>query len=104
MGRSPGEGNGNPLLYSCLENSHGQRSLGGCKESNMTERLNHHHQTSSTLMCGFLKGSWLFCQHHCEKQKRYQAFENREHPLNSNDLELLEECGKTSANGRVEVL
>ena len=28
---------------------------GGCKESNMTERLNHHHQTSNTLMCGFLK-------------------------------------------------
>ena len=26
-GRSPGEGNGNPLPYSCLENSHGQRSL-----------------------------------------------------------------------------
>ena len=28
-GRSPGEGNGNPLQYSCLENSHGQRSLVG---------------------------------------------------------------------------
>ena len=29
LGRSPGEGNGNPLQYSCLENSmdHGQRSL-----------------------------------------------------------------------------
>ena len=26
-GRSPGEGNGNPLQYSCLENPHGQRSL-----------------------------------------------------------------------------
>ena len=36
--RSPGEGNGNPLLYSCLGKSHGQRSLAGyslsgCKES-----------------------------------------------------------------------
>ena len=29
LGRSPGEGNGNPLQYSCLENSHGQRSLEG---------------------------------------------------------------------------
>ena len=29
LGRSPGEGNGNPLQYSCLENSHGQRSLAG---------------------------------------------------------------------------
>jgi len=25
-GRSPGEENGNPLQYPCLENSHGQRS------------------------------------------------------------------------------
>ena len=27
--RSPGEGNGNPLQYPCLENPQGQRSLGG---------------------------------------------------------------------------
>ena len=27
LGRSPGEGNGNPLQYSCLENPYGQRSL-----------------------------------------------------------------------------
>ena len=26
-GRSPGEGNVNPLQYSCLKNPHGQRSL-----------------------------------------------------------------------------
>ena len=43
-GRSPGGGHGNPLQYSCLENSHGQRSLAGyspwgCKESDMTEQL-----------------------------------------------------------------
>ena len=30
LGRSPGEGNGNPLQYSCLEKSHGLRSLLGC--------------------------------------------------------------------------
>ena len=40
--RSPGEGNGNRLQYSCLENPHGQSSLVGynpwsCKESDMTE-------------------------------------------------------------------
>ena len=40
-GRSPGEGNGNPLQYSCLGESHGQRSLAGYsswghKESHMT--------------------------------------------------------------------
>ena len=28
-GRSPGEGHGNPLQYSCLENPHGPRSLEG---------------------------------------------------------------------------
>ena len=27
--RSPGGGHGNPLQYSCLENTHGQRSLAG---------------------------------------------------------------------------
>jgi len=37
VGRSPGEGNGNPLQYSCLENPDGQRSLAGCKESETTE-------------------------------------------------------------------
>ena len=41
-GRSPGEGNGNPLQYSCLENPM-ERSLSGCslwghKELDMTER------------------------------------------------------------------
>ena len=46
-GRSPGEGNGNPLQYSCLEKSHGQRSLVGYspqgrKESDTTERLHFH--------------------------------------------------------------
>ena len=29
LGRSPGEGNGNSLQYSCLENPYGQRSLAG---------------------------------------------------------------------------
>ena len=29
LGRSTEEGNGNPLQYSCLEKSHGQRSMVG---------------------------------------------------------------------------
>ena len=42
--RSPGEGHGNPLQYTCLENPHGQRSLEGCspwgrKDWDTTERL-----------------------------------------------------------------
>ena len=41
-GRSSGEGHGNPLEYSCLENPYIQRSLvgyspWGCKELDMTE-------------------------------------------------------------------
>ena len=28
-GRSPGEGHGHPLQYSCLDNPHGQKSLAG---------------------------------------------------------------------------
>ena len=36
-GRSPGEGSGNPLQYSCLENPHGQRSLLGYSLQGLTE-------------------------------------------------------------------
>ena len=43
-GKSPGGGNSNPLRYSCLTKSHGQRSLAsfspwGRSESNRTERI-----------------------------------------------------------------
>ena len=42
LGRSPGEGNGNPHQCSCLEKTHGWRtlvgySLLGCKELDTTE-------------------------------------------------------------------
>ena len=42
-GGSPGVGNGNPIQYSCLGSSHGQRSLVGCTpwgqgESDTAER------------------------------------------------------------------
>ena len=37
LGRSPGEGNGNPLQYSCLENPTGQRSLVGYSPWGCTE-------------------------------------------------------------------
>ena len=44
LGKYPGGEHGNPFQYSCLENSHGQRSLVGYspwghKESDTTERL-----------------------------------------------------------------
>ena len=48
--RSPGEGKGNPLQYSCLAESHGQRNLAGyspwgLKESDMTQGLSMHEHT-----------------------------------------------------------
>ena len=40
LGRSPGKGSGNPLQYSCLENStDGDPDAWECKESDMTEQL-----------------------------------------------------------------
>ena len=42
LGRSPGEGNGNPLQYSCLENPMDggawEATVHGMVESDMTER------------------------------------------------------------------
>ena len=38
LGRSPAEGNGDPLQYSCLENHHKQMGY-SCEESDMTEQL-----------------------------------------------------------------
>ena len=46
LGRSPGEGHGNPLQYSCLENFQDtgvwQATVHGVKESDTTERLSTH--------------------------------------------------------------
>ena len=50
--RPPGEKNGYPLRYSCLENPHEQRNLAvhGAAGSDMTERLTYSH-TESTQFC-----------------------------------------------------
>ena len=52
LGRFPGRGHDNPLQYSCMENSHGQRSLAGygpwgCKESDTNEATQHIAHSSS---------------------------------------------------------
>ena len=57
--RSPGEGNGNPLQYSCLENSIDREAWqaivqGGLKESDMTEQL------STALYFGGTQGLCCF--------------------------------------------
>ena len=70
-----GEGNGTPLQYSCLEKSHGWRSLEGCSPwgrwgSDTTERLHFHFSLScigegngNPLQCSCLenprdRGAW----------------------------------------------
>ena len=59
QGWFPGEGNGNPLQYSCLEKSHGRRSLVGYSpwghiESDMTERLHLHFPLELTGLISML--------------------------------------------------
>ena len=58
-GRSPGGEHGNPLQYSCLENSTDRRAwwlhLWGCEESDKTEQLTYYStngldKTSSTIL------------------------------------------------------
>ena len=58
LGRSPGRGQGNQVQCSCLENPHGQRSLEGyspwgCREVDMTERLNTAQQKVGTSYSQF---------------------------------------------------
>ena len=60
LGRSPGEGHGNVLQYSCLKNPHGQRNLAGYspwghKEPDMTERL------STALLPRFTVSGYASC-------------------------------------------
>ena len=56
LGRCPGEGNGKPLQYSCLEKYYGQRSLVGYspwgrKELDTTKRLTHTQRVGDQLQC-----------------------------------------------------
>ena len=54
LGRSPGEGNGNPLQYSCLENPINRGAwwatvLGVTKNATRTERLTHTQEVSEVF-------------------------------------------------------
>ena len=56
-GLIPGEGNGHPLQYSCLENPHGQRSLAGCSLGG--HRLGYDLATPPTSFQGYFCPTWL---------------------------------------------
>ena len=68
--RSPGEGHGSPLQYSCLKNPHGQRSLlgyspQGCKESDTKETTQNAHTHALIYGKNFnlkLSLRFTFCQ------------------------------------------
>ena len=49
-GRSPGEGNGHPLQYSCLGNPPGRLQSMGLQEWDTTEWLNNKHSELSVLL------------------------------------------------------
>ena len=56
-GRSPGEGNGKLLQYSCLENPEEPGRLHppwGHKESDMTEQLHSLFTNANNVCCGFV--------------------------------------------------
>ena len=59
LGRSPGGGHGNPLQNSCLENSHGQKSLVGYIRSMGSQRVRRDwatkHSTVSHLLLAKLR-------------------------------------------------
>ena len=57
LGRSPGEGNGNPLQYPCLENSMDEES--GRLQSMRLQRVRHDLATEHTPMHGILRPSGL---------------------------------------------
>ena len=68
--RSPGRGHGNPLQYSCLENSQGQRSLVGYspqapKESDTTEQLGTAQQQPVFGIASEISSLWYECKGKC---------------------------------------
>ena len=58
--RSPGEGNGNPLQYSCLENPTDGgawwATVHGVAELDMTERASQRYRELYSVLCGDLDG------------------------------------------------
>ena len=75
-GRSSEGGHGNPLQYSCLENTHGQRglvgySLWGCKELNTNEWPRTHSPSSFNSLKLFQQISWAYLKQLFEYLYKY---------------------------------
>ena len=61
-GRSPGVGNSNLLQYSCLEESHGQRSLEGYRPKGHKESDTTEHAHNASAYSPYTAGNLLsFC-------------------------------------------
>ena len=58
-GRSSGEGHGNPLRYSCLENPHGQRSL--VLQSMGSQKVGHGWSDLALMHTYSSAASWTHC-------------------------------------------
>ena len=76
LGRCPGEGNGNPLQYSCLENPKDRGDWwptvsGGHKELDMTEQLSTINYTLNNII--YLSYIMLILSRHKKKSKIWSA-------------------------------
>jgi len=68
LGRSPGEGNGNPLQYSCLENSMDREALASYIVHGFAKRLN-----TFILVTGGMGGKYLAKQGMGIKMKKSKS-------------------------------
>ena len=80
LGRSPGEGNGNPLQYSCLENTMDggawQATVHGVAELDTTEWLTHTQSMSNTLTADLCHPEGV------DQAKKTQTFDPRKQIIN----------------------
>ena len=117
VGRLPGEGNGNTLQYSCLEKSHGQRSLAGYspwghKVLNMTELLNNNNvlhirglKFSKTFISFWKSKDWNLTELALDQEdltpdSRFLAGEKRQGKCHIKMWEALEERFRTCVSPR----
>ena len=79
-GRSPGEGNGNPLQYTCLENSMDTRRLAGCGPWDH-KRVGHDSATKQQMFKELKQGS----ESTISKSQKRNKWNKKEENANSRD-------------------